>query len=98
MVETNILVIEDSTTLRKEIIQTLQDHSLATSYHEAGDGLEGLKILLGIKMDLVLCDVEMPLLDGFKFLAMVRAREELRDIPVILLTGMGDIPSKVRGL
>ncbi len=98
MVETNILVIEDSTTLRREIIQTLQDHSLATNYHEAGDGLEGLKILLGVKMDLVLCDVEMPLLDGFKFLAMVRAREELRDIPVLLLTGKGDIPSKVRGL
>ncbi len=98
MVETNILVIEDSIPLRREIIQTLQSHSLATCYHEAGDGLEGLKFLLEIKMDLVLCDVEMPRLDGFRFLAMVRAREELRDIPVLLLTGKDDIPSKVRGL
>jgi len=98
MIETNILVIEDSTTLRREIIQTLQSHSLATCYHEAGDGLEGFKILLGIKMDLVLCDVEMPLMDGFKFLTMVRGREELRDIPVLLLTGKDDMNSKVRGL
>lgn len=98
MVETNILVIEDSITLRREIIQTLQSHSLATCYHEAGDGLEGLKFLLEIKMDLVLCDVEMPRMDGFRFLAMVRAREELRDIPVLLLTGKDDISSKVRGL
>ncbi|MDD2338310.1 MAG: diguanylate cyclase [Geobacteraceae bacterium] len=98
MVETNILVIEDSITLRREIIQTLQAHSLATCYHEAGDGLEGLKFLLEIKMDLVLCDVEMPRLDGFRFLTLVRAREELRDIPVLLLTGKDDIPSKVRGL
>ncbi len=96
--ETNILVIEDSAALRKEVIQTLQDHSLATYYHEAGDGLEGLKVLLGIKVDLVLCDVEMPRLDGFRFLSMVRGREDLRDIPVILLTGKDDIDSKVWGL
>jgi two-component system cell cycle response regulator len=98
MIETNILVIEDSTTLRREIIQTLQDQSLATYYHEAGDGLEGLKILLGIKTDLVLCDVEMPRLDGFRFLSMVRGREDLRDIPVLLLTGKDDRDSKVWGL
>lgn len=98
MMETNILVIEDSITIRKEIIETLQTHSIATCYHEAGDGLEGLKILLGTKIDLVVCDVEMPRLDGFRFLAMVRAREELRDIPILLLTGKGDMDSKVRGL
>ncbi|MHC1697699.1 MAG: diguanylate cyclase [Geobacteraceae bacterium] len=98
MAEINILVIEDSKTLRKEIIQVLQSHALASHYHEAGDGLEGLKILLAIKIDLVLCDVEMPLLDGFRFLSMVHNREELRDIPILLLTGKGDISSKVRGL
>jgi two-component system, cell cycle response regulator len=98
MAETNILVIEDSITLRKDIIQTLQSHSLASHFHEAGDGLEGLKTLLAIKIDLVLCDVEMPLLDGFRFLAMVRSREGLRDIPILLLTGKDDITSKVRGL
>jgi len=98
MIETSILVIEDLTSLRKEIIQTLQDTTLATCYHEAADGLAGVKILLESKIDLVLCDVEMPLLDGFKFLSMVRAREELRDIPVLLLTGKDDMDSKVRGL
>jgi two-component system, cell cycle response regulator len=98
MIETNILIIEDSTTLRGEIIQTLKDHSLATYYHEAGDGLEGLKILLEIKIDLVLCDVEMPRLDGFRFLSMVRGREDLRDIPILLLTGKDDRDSKVWGL
>ncbi|MRR54747.1 MAG: diguanylate cyclase [Deltaproteobacteria bacterium] len=98
MAEINILVIEDSKTLRKEIIQILQSHAVASHYHEAGDGLEGLKILLAIKIDLVLCDVEMPLLDGFRFLAMVHSREGLRDIPILLLTGKDDISSKVRGL
>lgn len=96
--ETNILVIEDSETIRREIIQVLKAHSLATYCHEAGDGLEGLKLLLGIKVDLVLCDLEMPRLDGFRFLSMVRKREELRDIPVILLTGKDDSASKIAGL
>lgn len=96
--ETNILIIEDSENIRREILQTLMAHSLATYYHEAGDGLEGLKILLGIKIDLVLCDVEMPKMDGFRFLSMVRAREDLRDIPIILLTGKDDRESKIWGL
>jgi diguanylate cyclase (GGDEF)-like protein len=96
--ETNILIIDDSETIRREIVQILKAHSLSTFCHEAGDGLEGLKLLLGIKIDLVLCDVEMPRMDGFRFLSMVRARNELRDIPVILLTGKDDRGSKISGL
>jgi len=95
--ETNILIIDDQEPVRREIIQTLKARSLATYYHEAGDGLEGLKILLEIKIDLVLCDVDMPRLDGFRFLSMTRARDELRDIPIILLTGKEDQQSKIRG-
>jgi two-component system, cell cycle response regulator len=97
-IETNILIIDDSETVRREIISTLRGHALSTYCHEAEDGLEGLKILLEIKVDLVLCDVEMPRLDGFKFLSLVRAREELQDIPIILLTGKEDRESKIRGL
>jgi len=95
--ETNILVIDDSESVRKEIIQTLQAHSVATFFHEAADGIEGLKVLLEIKMDLVLCDVEMPRLDGFRFLSMVRARDELRSIPFVMLTAKEDQESKIRG-
>jgi diguanylate cyclase (GGDEF)-like protein len=95
--EINILVIDDQEAVRRDIIQTLKAHSIATYYHEAADGLEGLKILLEIKIDLVLCDVDMPRLDGFRFLSMVRARDELRGIPIILLTAMEDQQSKIRG-
>ncbi len=76
--ETNILVIDDSETVRREIINTLQGYALTTFCHEAEDGLEGLKILLGIKIDLVLCDVEMPRLDGFRFLSMVLPARNFR--------------------
>jgi len=95
--ETNILVIDDSESVRKEIIHTLKSHSVASYFHEACDGIEGLKVLLDIKINLVLCDVEMPRLDGFRFLSMVRARDELKNIPFIMLTAKEDQESKVRG-
>ncbi len=95
--ETNILVIDDSESVRKDIIRTLQSHSVATYFHEAADGIEGLKVLLEIKMDLVLCDVEMPRLDGFRFLSMVRSRDVLKNIPFIMLTAKEDQESKMRG-
>ena len=49
-------------------------------------------------MDLILCDLEMPKMDGFKFLNMVNSREELSDIPIIILTGRDDRENKIRGL
>jgi diguanylate cyclase (GGDEF)-like protein len=98
MMETNILVIEDSEPVRREITQILKNYSLATYYHEAGDGIEALKLLLEIKMDLIICDVVMPRLDGFRFLSMVRAREELSSIPIIFLTARDDRNSKLQGL
>lgn len=94
----SILIIDDSKTQRQQILQTLQDNSLGNIFHEAGDGIEGFKSTLANKVDLILCDVEMPGFDGFKFLAMKEGREELKDIPVILLTSHSDSESKIRGL
>lgn len=92
------LVIDDSETLRAEILQILKEASLFDSYLEACDGLEGFKVLLNNRVDLVLCDLEMPRMDGFRFLAMMRAREEFQDVPVIILTGREDRDTKIRGL
>ena len=93
-----ILIIDDNTSVRQQILDTLQDTDLFSGYYEAGNGLEGLKILLNEKIDIVLCDVEMPGMDGFKFLAMVNAREDLQDIPVLLLTSHEAMETKVKGL
>lgn len=95
---TSILIIDDSKTVRQEIVQLLTEVSLFDSYREATDGIDGLKLLLESKADLILCDVEMPRMDGFKFIAMMQTRDELKDIPVIMLTGRGDREMKIRGL
>jgi diguanylate cyclase (GGDEF)-like protein len=93
-----ILIIDDSPNVRSQIVRTLREYGLFSDYLEADDGLKGFKSLMERPADLVLCDLEMPVMDGFKFLAMVQSRPELQDIPVIMLTGRGDRELKIRGL
>ena len=94
----SILIIDDSVTVREQIIRVLESFNLFTLYYEASDGLEGLKRLLSSPVDLILCDLEMPRIDGFKFLSMLKARPDLQNIPVIILTGMNDKERKIKGL
>jgi two-component system cell cycle response regulator len=93
-----ILVIDDSKLFRKQIINALQDAALFDVYREAKDGLDGYKSLSENVTDLVICDLEMPRMDGLKFLQLATARPELQDIPIILLTGNQDRDAKLKGL
>lgn len=94
----SVLIIDDSQAVREKIITTLESFDFFASYHEAEDGLEGFKKLLSSPVDIILCDLEMPRIDGFKFLSMMKSRPELRDLPVIILTGMNDRDLKIKGL
>lgn len=94
----SVLIIDDSVTVREQIIRTLESFGLFTRYYEAEDGLDGFKKLLSAPVDIVLCDLEMPRIDGFKFLSMLKARPDLQDVPVIILTGMDDRERKIKGL
>lgn len=94
----SVLIIDDSEAVREKIIKTLEMYDLFSRYYEAEDGLEGFKKLLSSPVDVVLCDLEMPRIDGFKFLSMMKARSEFYDLPVIMLTGMNDRETKIKGL
>lgn len=93
-----LLVIDDSRIARQQLIAILRRNSLFNFYFEAADGIEGLKIALNKPIDLIICDIEMPGMDGFKFLRMLNGREELQDIPVIMVTGREDTETKIKGL
>ncbi len=95
---TSVLIIDDSVTVREQIIRTLEPFKLFDRYYEAEDGLDGFKKLLSSPVDIILCDLEMPRIDGFKFLNMLKNRPELQDVPVIILTGMNDRERKLKGL
>jgi diguanylate cyclase (GGDEF)-like protein len=94
----SILIIDDSAVVRQQILTTLRKAALFETHHEAADGIEGFKAALNQSFDVIVCDLEMPGMDGFKFLAMRNSREELRDVPVIMLTGREDLETKIRGL
>jgi two-component system cell cycle response regulator len=94
----NVLIIDDADSVRYHIISTLKKVALFEHYREARDGIDGFKSLLAAKTDLIICDLEMPRMDGFKFMQMVNSREDLRDIPIIMLTGREDRDLKIKGL
>jgi two-component system cell cycle response regulator len=94
----SVLIIDDSDAVRERIIKTLESFSLFSRYYEAEDGLEGFKKLLSSPVDIILCDLEMPRIDGFKFLSMLKSRPDLQDTPVIMLTGRDDRELKIKGL
>jgi len=96
--ETSVLVIDDSPGARHQILDGLKSAGLFQVYHEAESVIDGFKIALSEAVDVILCDLDMPGMDGFKFLSMIKTRKELQDIPVILVTGVNDQDSKIRGL
>jgi len=94
----NILVIDDSESVRKKIKSILKKAQLVEYCFEAKSGLEGFKMLMEKKVDLVICDVVMPVFDGFKFLISKSQRPEFDEIPVIMLTSEEDVSKKIKGL
>jgi len=92
----SILIIDDSENVRDQIATELQGIALFERILQARDGIEAFKMLLATRIDLIICDLEMPRIDGFKLLGMITSREELRDIPVIMLTGHGDRELKIK--
>ncbi len=88
-----ILVVDDSGIMlqaMKELLQTDYQVSLARS------GMAALRSMVLDRPDLVLLDYEMPVCDGRQVLEMIRSEEELKDIPVIFLTGRYDKESVSR--
>jgi len=81
-----ILVIDDSDTQRAEIRAALADSEHIDQILEASDGLKGLKMLLAERVDVVLCDLELPGIDGEKLLRMKNASAESADIPFLFIT------------
>jgi twitching motility two-component system response regulator PilG len=90
-----ILVVEDSPTTRKVIKMTLQSGGFRVL--EAVDGVEALSKLNDSKPDMVLLDIMLPKIDGYKLLSILKKNGETKDIPVVMLTSKNRIIDKVKG-
>jgi two-component system, cell cycle response regulator len=96
--ERTVLIIDDSETVRAHVQKVLSSRGVAARFLTAADGIQGFKLMLESAVSLVLCDLMMPGFDGFKFLSLAQSKPELRDVPIIMLTGHEDIKAKVKGL
>ena len=93
-----VLLVDDSATLRTQLRLILEPALEAAEFLEAGDGLQGFKLLAEQRPDLVVCDLVMPVFDGLKFLSLRATRPEFSQIPVIMLTAEDDLNRKVEVL
>jgi len=88
----NILIADDSATMRMIISQTLQRQGWRVD--AARDGQEALQRARLQRPDLIVTDLNMPVLDGLGFIRGVRASANLRHLPILVLTTEDDSQSK----
>ena len=89
------LVVEDSPTMRQLIVFALRRIPRLV---EAEDGLEALKKLAAQRFDIVVTDINMPVMDGLKLVHRIRSDETLKDIPVVIITTEGGTEDRQRAL
>ncbi len=92
-----ILIVEDSPTMRQLLAFALRRLE-NTDIVEAQDGVDGLRKLSNDHFDLALIDVNMPVMDGLKLISLVRGDENMRDVPIIVITTEGDHADRERAL
>lgn len=79
-----ILVVDDSLSVRKGLMQLLQD--AAFEVKGAGDGMEAIRALETFHPHLVCTDMEMPNMNGLELTQHLRLKEDMRDLPIIMIT------------
>lgn len=86
----NVLVVDDSDIIRRMILKTLDLAELPLGRTlEAADGREALEVLADEWIDLVIADLNMPVMDGMELLRTMRDSDELRSTPVIVVSTEG---------
>ncbi len=86
--QTNILVVDDSINMRQLLRTTLEQAGY--SVEQGKDGQDAVDQLFGgLSIDAIVCDIEMPRLDGYGVLAEIKADASLKDLPIIMLTSRG---------
>lgn len=92
----HVLVLEDDDSMQELLRMQLRANGFEVTVAE--NGLDGLVKLESILPDVILCDLNMPKLDGFGFVEAIKAHERTRQIPVVFLTASSDETSFNRAL
>lgn len=92
----NILVIEDDETMRKALAKLLESEGYLVT--TAADGTQLEKIFGQDTVDLILLDVGLPWVNGFELTQVLKSHEDLKEIPIILITGLTNQKDLEKGL
>ena len=93
----NALVVEDSPPMRKMIVFALS-RVRELDVVEADDGVDALRRIAGTKFDIIITDINMPILDGLKLVKRLRADDNYKDVPIVIITTEGAAEDRQRAL
>jgi two-component system chemotaxis response regulator CheY len=83
----HILIVDDSKTVRNLVAFIMKKEGFKVTTAE--DGLDGLEKLYSNTIDLIISDVNMPRMDGFTFIKIVREQAAYKDTPIVVLSTEG---------
>lgn len=93
------LIIDDSSVMRKIVERSLRQAGLELGeVKEASNGAEGLALLAKSPVDLILCDINMPVMDGIDFVRRLQDIENAKSVPVVIITSEGGESHVVQAL
>lgn len=99
MKKVRALIVDDSSVMRKIVERSLRQAGIdLVQVVEAGNGAEALGALQGSPVDLILCDINMPVMDGLEFVRQLRGIDSAKGIPVVMITTEGSESHVVEAL
>jgi len=99
MSQIRALIVDDSSVMRKIVERSLRQAGLDLStVYEAGNGAEALGLLDTNTVDLILSDINMPVMDGLEFVRQLQTIPKLKGVPVVMITTEGSESNVVQAL
>jgi len=99
MANIRALIVDDSSVMRKIVERSLRQAGVELDkVVEAGNGAEALAALGKETVDLILCDINMPVMDGLEFVKQLATVENAKGVPVVMITTEGSENHVVQAL
>jgi two-component system, chemotaxis family, chemotaxis protein CheY len=99
MPDIRALIVDDSSVMRKIVERSLRQAGInLTQVYEAGNGAEALAVLQENQVDLILCDINMPIMDGLEFVKNLAGVANAKGVPVVMITTEGSESHVVQAL
>ncbi len=93
------LIVDDSSVMRKIVERSLRQAGIdLDKVVEASNGAEALVALQNNTVDLILCDINMPVMDGLEFVRQVHTVENAKGVPIVMITTEGSESHVVQAL